>query len=115
VLLDAFTHTSIPSDLKTIEAFEAYWKHTAKGGVFAANVISGYYGPSAHVLRHMYAAALAHFHTLDIFLASRGYSLWLPQNFLLIAQKDTDLHLRDYVRHEAVQPLDISPAEALHD
>jgi len=115
VLLDAFNHTNIPTELKTLEAFTAYQKHTAKGGVFAANVISGYYGPSAHVLRHMYAAAIQAFKTIDIFLASRGFNLWLPQNFVLTAQKNTDIPLQDYVRHEAVAPPEVAPFEALRD
>lgn len=115
VLLDAFTHTTIPKELKTVEAFEAYQKHVKPGGVFAANVISGYYGPSANTLRTMYAAALQAFDTVDIYLASRGYSLWLPQNFVLAAQKQNNLPLKDYVRHEAVKPPEVTPAEVLRD
>ena len=115
ILLDAFNHTTIPMELMTLQAFEAYKKHLNPSGVFIANVISGYYGPGAHVLRQMYAAALQSFETLDIFLASRGYSLWLPQNFVLTAQRDTDLPLKDYVRHEAVAPPEVRPDDALQD
>jgi spermidine synthase len=115
ILVDAFMHTTIPKSLKTIEAFQAYNKHLKPNGILTANVISGYHGTGAHVLRDMSAAAFAAFNTVDIFLASRGYSLWLPQNFVLTAQKSGTLPLKDYMRYEAVKPPEVGPADALHD
>lgn len=115
ILLDAFNHTTIPKELKTLEAFRTYSKHLNAKGTFVANIISGYYGPSAHVLQQTYAAAVQTFDVVDIFLASRGYSLWLPQNFVLTAQKGTDLPFRDYVRHDAVQPPEARPTDAPED
>jgi hypothetical protein len=79
------------------------------------NVISGYHGESALTLKQLYAAACQTFDAVDIFLASRGYSLWLPQNFVLTAQKGYNLPLKDYVRYAAVQPPEVSPEIALHD
>jgi len=114
ILVDAFNHTTIPKDLKTIEAFQAYAAHLRQNGVLAVNVISGYYGSNAQVLQHMYAAAVHAFSAVDIFLASRGYSLWLPQNFVLTGQNG-DIHLQDYVRHQAVDAPEISPEIVLHD
>lgn len=115
VLVDAFQHTTIPKDLKTLEAFQAYYKHLQPQGVLAMNIISGYHGPTAHTLQQIYAASLQTFETVDIFLASRGYSFWLPQNFVLAAQKQNNLPLRDYVRHDAVKPPEVSPASVLRD
>lgn len=115
ILVDAFMHTTIPKDLKTLEAFRAFYKHLAAHGLLAMNLISGYHGPSARTLREIYAAACKSFDAVDIFLASRGYSLWLPQNFVLAAQKGTDYPLKDYVRYEAVRPPEVRPEEALHD
>ncbi len=115
ILVDAFTHTTIPKELKTKEAFGAYAKHLRRGGTFAMNVISGYYGPSSRVLREVYAGAMGNFAAVDVFLASRGYTLWLPQNFVLTGQKDNNLPLRDYVRHESVQPPEVTPESALND
>jgi spermidine synthase len=115
VLVDAFMHTTIPEDLKTLEAFQAYHKHLRPNGVLSINVISGYYGPSAYVLKQMCAAAFGTFQTVDVFLASRGYSLWLPQNFVLTAQKQTEFPLKDYMRYESVQPPEVSPNDALRD
>lgn len=115
IMVDAFTHTTIPKDIKTLQAFEAYHAHLKQQGVLAMNVISGYYGSGARVLEEMYAAAERTFDTVDVFLASRGYSLWLPQNFVLTAQKGQDLPLKDYVRHEAVKPPEVRPESALED
>jgi spermidine synthase len=115
ILVDAFTHTTIPKNLKTREAFRAYGEHLTATGVFAMNVISGYYGPGSHVLTQLYAAGMQTFDVLDIFLASRGYSLWLPQNFVLTAQKGAGVPLQDYVRHDAVKPPEVRPEDALRD
>lgn len=115
IFVDAFMHTAIPRELKTIEAFQAYRHHLAPQGVLAMNVISGYYGPSARTLRQVYAAADESFSMTEIFLASRGYSLWLPQNFVLTAHARFDLQLSDYVRHGTVDPPVVSSADPLHD
>ncbi len=115
ILVDAFTHTKIPRDLKTIEAVEALCSHLLPKGIVAMNVISGYKGASSQVLRELSAAFCQVFETVDIFLASRGYSLWLPQNFVLTAQKGTDYPLKDYVRYSAVQLPEVGSDEALSD
>jgi len=115
IVVDAYSHTSIPKELKTRQAFDAYSKHLGSKGVFAMNVISGYYGPSARTLEQVYAAARQSFSPVDVFLASRGYSLWLPQNFVLAAQKGQSLPLRDYVRHDAVKQPVVSSGVILED
>lgn len=115
VLVDAFMHTTIPKNLKTLEAFRAYGKHLQPEGVLSMNVISGYYGPSAHVLKEICAAAADTFAVVEAFLASHGYSLWLPQNFVLTAQKDKGLSLKDYMRYDSVKLPEVSSADVLSD
>jgi len=115
ILVDAFTHTAIPKELRTVEFFQALNKHLGDKGTVAMNVISGYHGNGAQILSQVYAAALQSFDVVDIFLASRGYSLWLPQNFVLTAQKGTDFPFKDYVRYEAVAPPEVAPESALRD
>jgi len=115
ILIDAFSNITIPREIKTLQAYGAYSRHLTPNGVLAMNVISGYYGPSAKTLDEVYAAAVRTFDTVDVFLATRGYSLWLPQNFILTAQKGQGLPLKDYVRYEAVAPPDVNPAIALED
>lgn len=115
VVVDAFIHTAIPRDLKTVQAFGAYANHLTDDGVLAMNVISGYHGTNAHVLRELCAAAVRSFDAIDIFLASHGYSLWLPQNFVFTAQKGNMKALKDYVRYVAVAPPEFEPGMVLED
>jgi spermidine synthase len=115
ILVDAFTHTTIPKDIKTLQAFEAYHAHLKDRGVLAMNVISGYYGSGARVLNEMYASATRAFDTVDIFLASQGYSLWLPQNFVLTAQKNQRRSLKNFIRYDAIKPPEDRPELALED
>ena len=115
ILVDAFSHITIPREIKTLQAYGAYSQHLTANGVLAMNVISGYYGPAAKTLNEVYAAAVRTFDAVDIFLATRGYCLWLPQNFILTAQKGQILPLKDYMRFEAIAPPSIDPAIALED
>jgi predicted O-methyltransferase YrrM len=115
IIIDAFKHASIPKDIKTIQAFKAYSDHLTDHGVLAMNAISGYYGLSAHVLQELHAGAIRSFDVVDIFLASRGYSLWLPQNFVFTAQKGAGEPLKDYVCHDAIVPPEFQPDMALDD
>ena len=107
IIVDAFSHATIPADLTTAEAFAAYRKHLQSTGLLAVNIISGYYGESrARVLRELYAAAVHEFGAADVFLASRDYSLWLPQNFILAAQCGEPMDVSAYTRG---QPIDSPP------
>lgn len=115
IIVDAYNHTTIPREAKTLQAFEAYYSHLGAKGVLAMNVISGYYGSGARTLQEVYAAATRTFDAVDVFLATRGYTLWLPQNFVLVAQKGQNLPLKDYVRHDAVSPPETHPEMALND
>ncbi len=115
VLVDAFYDTTIPRDLKTLEAFRAYSRHLRSPGVLAINLISGYFGPNSQILTSLYATALRSFDVVDVFRAGPGYSLWLPQNFVMAAQIGSDWPLKDYVRHDAVKPPEVGPEQALSD
>jgi len=115
VLVDAFHHATMPRELKTVEAFQAYRRHLRSPGVLAINLISGYFGRGSQVLDTVYAAAIRTFDAVDVFRAGAGYSLWLPQNFVLTAQADSDWPLGDYLRHAAVKPPEVGPERALQD
>jgi spermidine synthase len=115
ILVDAFVHTGIPRNVKSVEAFQAYAAHLSPRGMVAMNIISAYRGRSSYVLREIQAAAMQSFAVTDLFLAGRGYSLWLPQNFILVAQKQGGVRLRDYLRYEIDQLENIRLDEALHD
>jgi len=115
IIVDAFMHTSAPKDLKTIEAFRAYHKHLKGQGLLAMNIISAYYGRGSVILEQLYAAADQTFDAVDIFLAGSGYSLWLPQNFILTAQKGQTQALNTHMRYEPVDSPKVSHGMALTD
>lgn len=87
IAVDAFNHTTMPGELATVEAMHAYVSHLRPNGALAMNVISGYYGSGARVLAQVGEASRAVFATTDVFLARRGYTLWLPQNYVVVARR----------------------------
>jgi len=115
IFVDAFTHTTIPPELRTLETFQAYQKHLHANGVLVVNIISTYHGSGVQPLQPLYAAAVQTFEAVDIFLASKGYSLWLPQNFVLAAQQGVEHLLQDYVRYGSVKPPEVHPGSVLYD
>jgi len=100
IFIDAYMHTTIPRELKTRQAFAAYHAHLKSGGLLTMNVISGYEGQHARVLKEVCAAAKLSFDSVDLYLAGSGYSLWLPQNFVLTAQSGTYIPLEAYTHGE---------------
>jgi spermidine synthase len=105
IVIDAFVHTTIPLELTTPEAVRLYYAHLAKNGLVAMNVISSYMGRGSDILHGLHTGFSREFDQVDMFLAGRGYSLWLPQNFVLTAQKGEVLPLQDYMRYDALKPL----------
>jgi len=115
ILVDVYDGVNIPHDMRTLQAIHALKAHLHSGGIVAQNIISGLTGRSAGQLREIYAGFLQVFDEVDIFLASRGYSLQLPQNFILTAQQTPARRLQDYMRYEAVAPPEVNPNEASSD
>ena len=99
VVVDAFSHTTMPKDLATAAAARAYRRHLTVHGLLAMNVISGYNGLGAVPLAQLGSLLGTVFEQVEVFVARRGYSLWLPQNFVVIAHAGND---------------DIAPADYLH-
>lgn len=115
IFVDAFVHSVIPRDLRTVEAFRAYAAHLRPKGVLAMNVISAYHGRGSHILHDICAAAMWSFPNLELFLAGKGYSFWLPQNFICTAQQTNNQNLAAYVRYEAVDIPKVQSTDAPHD
>jgi len=85
ILIDAFTHNTIPHSLSTYEFVELISERLSKGGVSAVNVISAYHGPNDSVLKQQVATYKSIFKHVDIFPADRILSYWVSQNFLLVS------------------------------
>jgi spermidine synthase len=110
ILVDAFSHDTIPTTLVEPAAVQALRQHLAPGGLLAYNVIAAYYGRRASVLHELAATAEERFKTVEVFPASLRVSLWLPQNFVLVAQMKTQPGIKTALRFapiEAGQPFDV--------
>jgi spermidine synthase len=115
ILVDAFVHNVIPRDLRTVQAFMRHADHLLPNGILAMNVISSYHGNGARMLQELCASAVRSLPVIELFLAGRGYSLWLPQNFVLTAQRKGAESLKDYMRHEVLELPKFTTADALYD
>jgi spermidine synthase len=102
IIIDAFTHTTIPETLTTLDAARAFGSHLKPRGVVAMNIIATYYGPRSEVLKQEVDELKKVFPNLQVFPASSSISLWTPQNFVLTAQH-SDNDLGQYVRYHALE------------
>jgi predicted O-methyltransferase YrrM len=114
VIIDAFEHVTIPRALTTLEAVQQVKRNLNEGGVVAINFIGSFKGLNTLPLKRMLAGYQANFKNVQLFPAGKGYTLWLPQNFVLVAQ-DGSLPAEAYLRYSALEPLEVSPSEALSD
>jgi spermidine synthase len=102
ILIDAYTDVTIPSSLQTAEAAAAAKKILTKNGVVAINIIASYVGERSQTLRRQITSLQPEFSHLDLFIASRFQSIWLPQNFVLTAH-NTNRDLKPLVRYETLR------------
>lgn len=88
IIVDAFSDSTAPSSLLTLEACEALKKHLGPDGLCAVNTISAGYGAAAEndKLSRQLAAYQQTFASVTIYPASRSLlSYQIPQNFILVA------------------------------
>lgn len=97
IVLDAFLDSQIPEGLQGEGAFKLYKRSLKKGGVFSANIISGYYSPFSKVLTRMCNFAKDGFEGSQLYLAAPGLSLWLPQNFILLCGDTAHNDIGQYI------------------
>lgn len=114
IIVDAFVHTTIPQSLQTTEAFASYKNHLTPNGVVAFNVISSYHGPRSAQLNRLVAAAQS-LGEVQLFPASHGLSLWLPQNFILVNFAGKPTPLDAHLRYSSIAVPSTSNDEALRD
>jgi len=88
ILIDAFAETAIPKSLATLQAVQQVYRGLSPNGVAAVNIISPYYGQQADIIKNQVAAYSSIFRGVKVYPAGRSlFSLWLPQNLVLVAQK----------------------------
>ena len=88
VIIDAFSNANIPETLRSEEAVRQVHRNLTADGVVAMNIIAPYYGPNNTVIREQLQLYSNYFEKVETYPAGRAlFSLWLPQNLVLVAQK----------------------------
>ncbi|HSX36813.1 MAG TPA: fused MFS/spermidine synthase [Patescibacteria group bacterium] len=88
ILVDAFMDAAIPESLSGPGVVKQVYKNLSSTGVAAMNIISPYFGSGAGIIQGQIASYRQHFKAVDVYPAGRAtFSLWLPQNLVLVAQK----------------------------
>ncbi|HVV26234.1 MAG TPA: fused MFS/spermidine synthase [Candidatus Saccharimonadales bacterium] len=103
ILIDAFSHTTIPRSLLSKPAVQAFRQHVQPSGAVAMNIISPYYGRGAELIRQQHNYYRAAFKQVDFFPASRSaLSPWSSQNYVLVARQTDQPPLK--LRFAAMPP-----------
>jgi spermidine synthase len=89
VIVDVFSHATVPSSFQTSEAVQCLRNCLTKDGVAAINLISSLDGRNGTLLRRMHELAQAEFPNVQVFPATYGLSSWTAQNYVLTAQLQT--------------------------
>lgn len=88
IIIDAFTDLLIPKSLAGPATARLVSARLSREGIAAINIISSYFGRNAHTIQNFYNAYRAEFIHTGVYPADPTTSLWVPQNFILISQKN---------------------------
>lgn len=114
ILLDAYSSSTMPKDLMTVEAAQAFAVHLKPAGVIAANVISSYYGARSVAITQLAAALKSVTQDIEIYPANKSLlSFWMPQNFVLVGWQAEPLPLE--MRFPAMEPIEVDAEDAWRD
>ena len=110
VIIDAYVHASAEPTLANVQAVSLIRKVLAPNGIVAVNSIATYYGRRSEKLHQLLGCYESAFSHVEVYPASQGLSLWLPQNLILIAS-NFGHRPEQYLRHnglgDAPEPFDI--------
>lgn len=113
IIVDAYRHASAEPTLGELSALQDLSRTLTTHGILAANVIAAYHGTRSQPLHALADRHRRYFDAVNLYPASAGLSLWLPQNIVLTAShvpNSADLHLR----HGQLAP-DNQPFNVGHD
>jgi spermidine synthase len=102
IIVDVFSHASIPEAFQSIEFVRSLKDHVNKKGLVAMNVIASLEGVRSLVLQRIHEAMQATFPNVQIFAATRNLSPWISQNFIIVASPGAQ-DVAPYVMSEPVQ------------
>jgi spermidine synthase len=113
IILDAFTGYTIPRQLITSEAAQAYRRILKPGGLIAINFIAGYRSLRTTLAHELSATFKTAFDSVQIFPAGNGCWTHAEQNLLLVcAEHEPNV---DYLRSAAVSLMHAPPDAVLYD
>ncbi len=115
IILDVFSELSIPEQFLTVEFMQEMHETLAAQGSIALNIIASCKGRNDGLIKSQLAGYSATFATVDVYPAAYGLTGWLPQNLVLIAQKDGSKDFGKYVRYAAIEPVTFALDDARHD
>lgn len=101
IIMDVFEDAAIPATFRTAAFMRNMRLHTSKRGIVAINVIASLQGLNSNVLRILHARLRAVFPTVEIFPAARDYSLYMSQNYVLVAH-DGSWDLAPFMMRQSV-------------
>lgn len=103
IFVDAFTKAAMPETLTNRGTIRQLRGHLTPDGVVAVNIISPYMGPNSGLIKSQVREYRKYFRTVSVYPAGRSlFSLWLPQNLVLVAQKSEAHTLA--LRYGALEP-----------
>ncbi len=115
IIIDVFSELHIPEQFLTVEFVAMARRALAKGGVVAMNIIASYQGRNAGLIKSQIAAYAAQFDAVELFPAAYGLTSWLPQNLLLVAQRQPLMDMRPYIRFAPIALPEYSADDVYHD
>jgi spermidine synthase len=115
IILDVFSELAIPRTFLTLEFITLLSGRLSASGVVAMNIIASYQGKNNGLIKSQVAAYQSRFNKVTIFPAAYGLTSWLPQNLVLVAEKQPIDDLRHYIRFAPFNDLDADAAVVLHD
>lgn len=103
IIVDVFSHATIPGDFQTIAFAQALRKCLNKNGVAAMNIIASLDGARSMLLHRLYEVMQTTFLHTQIFPANRRLSSWTPQNYIMTGH-NVSWEIRAFLRYDPIEP-----------
>lgn len=85
IIVDVFNSVEIPVDFNRPDLPLELKSSLKSSGTLAMNIIASYHGARAETLKQLESSFKKAFSKIEIFPAGSSWSLWISQNFILVA------------------------------
>jgi spermidine synthase len=103
IIVDVFSHASIPESFQTLAFVQNLKQCVGKKGRVAMNIIASLDGVRSLVLRRIHEAMQATFPEVRVFAATRHLSPWISQNYIIVAGNNGTDDVAGYLMSDPVQ------------